>query len=366
MLIISVIDKIIESANFIIDENSGMYPQHFPLNPGRDVYVNHSIDSLNSMTNLGIQLQRPIKTISIPSHVPIGDLSSSGSWSNISRPHVPVETNIVPPVDLLDLDLGDFQDSLPSVGELSKQDILANSSIMELADANDEPLDSRFKSIQELLNSTPHLPDYSNFPELPEEPKPPDLFRLDSIINDVVHNSNALLAQAGEALQELQTYREAISSPDSTSWQDAMNHEYASLMENQTWKLVLKPSDRKVVQNKWIYKIKYKPNGDIDKFKARLVAKGFIQKRGLDFTETYSPVIRYDSIRAIFATAAARNMHLRQFNIGIAFLNGDLLEEIYMFQPQGYVDPKHPQHYCRLKKSIYGLRQSARQWNLRI
>lgn len=77
-------------------------------------------------------------------------------------------------------------------------------------------------------------------------------------------------------------------------------------------------------------------------------------------------MIRYDSIRAIFATVAARNMHLRQFNIGTTFLNVILLEEIYMFQPHRYVDPKHPQHYCRLRKSICGLRQSTRQWNLHI
>ena len=95
----------------------------------------------------------------------------------------------------------------------------------------------------------------------------------------------------GEAIQEPQTYYEAVSSIDSRSWQDAMDREYASLIENQTWKLVLKPPNCKAIQNKWIFKVKYKPNGDIDRFKMRLVAKGFTQKRGLDFTKTYSPVI---------------------------------------------------------------------------
>ena len=98
-----------------------------------------------------------------------------------------------------------------------------------------------------------------------------------------------------------------------------MNQEYASLIENQMWDLVPKPSDRKPVRNKWIYKVKYKSDGQIDKFKARLVAKGFTQKRGVDFNETYSPVIHYDSIRAIFAIAAVKNMHLQQFDIGTAF-----------------------------------------------
>ena len=77
-------------------------------------------------------------------------------------------------------------------------------------------------------------------------------------------------------------------------------------------------------------------------------------------------MIRYDSIRAIFAAAVARHMHLQQFDIGTAFLNGDLTKEIYMSQPQGYINPQKPKYYCRLQKSIYGLRQSARQWNLQI
>ena len=88
--------------------------------------------------------------------------------------------------------------------------------------------------------------------------------------------------------------------------------------------MIEKPSDRKLVRNKWVYKVKYKPNGEVDKFKARLVAKGFTQKPGIDFTETYSPVIRYDSICVILAIAVAKGMYLKQFDIGTAFLNGEL------------------------------------------
>ena len=217
-----------------------------------------------------------------------------------------------------------------------------------------------------MLNNTPRLLDYLNFPEELVELEPPDLSRLDPMYKDAVHFSNALLASVGAALQEPQSYQEAISSPDSISWKQAMDQEYASLIENHTWKLVPKPPDRKPIRNKWVYKVTYKSDGQIEKFKARLVAKRFTQQRGVEFTKTYYPVIRYDSIRAIFAIAAARRMHLNQFDIGTAFLNGDLLEEIYMLQPQGYIDPKHPTYYCRLLKSIYSLRQSARQWNSRI
>ena len=96
------------------------------------------------------------------------------------------------------------------------------------------------------------------------------------------------------------------------------------------------------------------------------MAKGFTQKPGVDFSETYAHVICHDSISAILAYAVAHNMQLQQFDIGTSFLNGDLLEEIYMHQLEGFVDPDYPAHCCLLLQSLYGLKQSARQWNKKM
>lgn len=109
-----------------------------------------------------------------------------------------------------------------------------------------------------------------------------------------------------------------------------MNKEFHFLTENNTWTLVPLPLNRTVVPNKWVYKEKYKTDGAIDKFKARLVAKGFTQKARIDYSETFSRVIKHQSIRILLAIAAEKHMQLRQFDIGTAFLNGDLTEEIYM------------------------------------
>jgi hypothetical protein len=160
--------------------------------------------------------------------------------------------------------------------------------------------------------------------------------------------SFALLAALGESFQEPQTYAQAMRSPQADQWQDAMNREYNSLIENNTWTLVPLPRDRTVVQNKWVYKVKYKTDGAVDKFKARLVAKGFTQKAGIDYSETFSPVIKHQSIRVLLATAAEKHMQLRQFDIGTAFLNGDLSEEIYMKQPIGFISSTHTDFVCQL------------------
>lgn len=166
-------------------------------------------------------------------------------------------------------------------------------------------------------------------------------FHLLTQLAPQLSESTSFDATFGAYWHEPQTYAEAISSSGSTFWKEAMDWEYNSLIENQTWDLLPKPSHKNLIWNKWVYKIKYKTNGKIDKYKARLVAKGFTQKPGIDFTETCSPVIWYDSIWAIFAIAAAKGMYLKLFDIGTAFLNGKLNEKIYMCKPQGYVDLRH-------------------------
>uniref|UniRef100_A0A2N9F1D9 Reverse transcriptase Ty1/copia-type domain-containing protein n=1 Tax=Fagus sylvatica TaxID=28930 RepID=A0A2N9F1D9_FAGSY len=120
---------------------------------------------------------------------------------------------------------------------------------------------------------------------------------------------------------------------------------------------------RKPVGCKWVLRKKYKANGSLDKYKARLVAKGFTQQPGVNFVDTYSPVTKFASVRIIMVVAARLDLELHQLDVKTAFLNGDLKEEIYMDQPNGFQIKGQEGKVCRLKKSLYGLKQSSRQWD---
>ena len=164
-------------------------------------------------------------------------------------------------------------------------------------------------------------------------------------------------------LEESTSYQDAIDSPHTTDWKKAMEEEITSLDTNETWILSTLPSGRVPIKSKWVYKIKYNVDGNVDRFKARLVAKGFSQREGLDYNETYSPVVRHESVRAIFALAAARGSEIVQLDVKTAFLNGELLEEIYMNQPEGFLAEGNENQVCRLNKCLYGLKQASRNWN---
>lgn len=160
---------------------------------------------------------------------------------------------------------------------------------------------------------------------------------------------------------EPNSFTEAMQSENSHDWQCAMDDEMKSLAESNTWELVEKPEDRLVVDNRWVYRVKMNLGGTVDKFKARLVAKGFSQQAGVDYTETFSPVARFDTIRAVLSVAASEKLKLAHFDVKTAFLNGELDEVIYMRQPVGYDDGTG--RVCKLSKSLYGLKQAPRCWN---
>lgn len=160
------------------------------------------------------------------------------------------------------------------------------------------------------------------------------------------------------------TFNEAMQSDDKESWLNAMKDEIASLAENEVWELVALPSGKRVINSRWVLRIKTKADGKIDRFKARLVAKGYAQKYGIDYDETFSPVARFDTIRTVLAVAANEQLKLKQFDVKTAFLYGKLNDEIYMTQPDGFNDGSG--RVCKLNKSIYGLKQSPRCWNARL
>jgi hypothetical protein len=120
------------------------------------------------------------------------------------------------------------------------------------------------------------------------------------------------------------------------------------------------------VRNKWVFKIKQKPDGNVDKYKARLLANGYDQLGGVDFYETFSPIIKSATIRLILALAVQFHWQIKQLDVSNAFLHGVLAEEVYMEQPQGFVHPAFPNHVCKLHKSIYGLKQAPRAWFTRL
>ena len=136
-----------------------------------------------------------------------------------------------------------------------------------------------------------------------------------------------------------------------------------SLISNRTWKLVDLPPGCKTIGCKWVIRKRLKPDGSIDKFKARLVAKGFKQKTDLDFFDTFSSVTRITSIRLLIAIATIFDLKIHQMDVITAFLNGDLEEEIYMDQPEGFVEPGQESKVCKLTKSLYGLKQAPKQWH---
>lgn len=147
-------------------------------------------------------------------------------------------------------------------------------------------------------------------------------------------------------------------------WKKAMDEEYNALIKNQTWSLVDQPKHKNIVGCKWTYKIKKNADGSISKHKARLVAKGYSQQFGFDFNETFSPVFKPTTIRLMLTLALCNNWKIRQLDVCNAFLNGDLHEEVFMQQPEGYITESNK--VCRLHKAIYGLKQASRSWHEKL
>ncbi|KAL6324389.1 hypothetical protein AAG906_012993 [Vitis piasezkii] len=153
-----------------------------------------------------------------------------------------------------------------------------------------------------------------------------------------------------------ESFSQAMSCKESELWYNAMKDEMSSMKCNDVWNLVELPNGAKAIDSL----------GNIERYKARLVAKGFTQKEGIDYTETFSPISKKDSLRIILALVAHFDLELQQMDVKTTFLNGELEEEVYMKQPKGFPSSDGEQLVCKLKKSIYGLKQASRQWYLKF
>lgn len=179
-------------------------------------------------------------------------------------------------------------------------------------------------------------------------------------------NPEACVVMAVNESIEPRSYKEAIAGKLSQYWKEAMDEEFKSLQDNRTWKIVQLPPGRKAIGCKWVYKQKLNENGEVIRYKARLVAQGFSQKFGSDYDAVFAPVARQVTLRMILTLAAKNDMIVKHVDVKSAYLNGDLEEEIYMKQPEGYNETDKPDYVCKLLKSLYGLKQSARVWNKTI
>lgn len=139
-----------------------------------------------------------------------------------------------------------------------------------------------------------------------------------------------------------------------------MQKEIKSLEENGTWNIEDLPNGKHVIDSKWVYKIKFKPNGEVERYKARLVAKGYMQREGVDYHDTFALVAKLVTVRSLIAIAVKKEWNIRQLDVNNAFLHDDLNEEVYMRIPQGYNKGEGTKVF-RLRKSIYGLKQASRK-----
>ena len=163
-------------------------------------------------------------------------------------------------------------------------------------------------------------------------------------------------------VEEPCSYKEAVLK---TEWIDAMEEEFAAIRKNETWKIADLPEGHKVIDTKWVYKIKFKPDGSIERLKARLAVRGDKQILDKDYKSTFSPAAKFASVKILIALATERNWNLHQVDINNAFMHGTLEEDVYIKVPEGFKGVPAGK-VLKLKKGLYGLRQSSRLWNVEL
>ncbi|GJP61920.1 hypothetical protein CLOP_g19034 [Closterium sp. NIES-67] len=186
----------------------------------------------------------------------------------------------------------------------------------------------------------------------------PNVVQAGSVVEQIEEDEIAHCYWA--PIPEPKTREEALNGPNGEKWKASEDEEFGSLIENETWDLCDLPPGKKAITSKMIYRHKYGPEGELTRYKSRLVARGFQQTKGKDYDEVFAPVGKGTTLRVLLAIAALLGWKIRQMDIVTAFLNGIILEEVYMKQPEGLDDGSG--RVCRLKKAIYGLKQAPRAW----
>ncbi|GLT44417.1 hypothetical protein SLA2020_183190 [Shorea laevis] len=165
--------------------------------------------------------------------------------------------------------------------------------------------------------------------------------------------------KASNILIEPKSVKSTLKHP---GWMKAMHDELTALKENHTWDLVPRTEDMNVIRCKWVFKMKLQADENLDRLEARLVTKGFHQVDGIDFSETFSPIVKPSSIQTVLTIATVKNWSIRQLDVKNAFLHGNLSEQVFMEQPPGFTDEQYPSHVCYLRKALYGLKQAPQAW----
>ncbi|KMQ85397.1 retrovirus-related pol polyprotein from transposon tnt 1-94 [Lasius niger] len=207
-------------------------------------------------------------------------------------------------------------------------------------------------------DTEPRSPAPENAPAMPR--------RSTRVPKPIKMNDFITYLSLGRSATDPETAEEALERPDRELWAKAIEEEKKSLIENHTWTLTPLPEGKKVLDTKWVFKTKRNASGEVERYKARLVARGCKQTHGIDYIETYSPVIRYTSIRFLCALAVKYDLRMHQMDVVTAYLHGDLDEEIYARPPKELLDPGQQEKVWKLNKAIYGLKQSGRSWNRKL
>ena len=247
-------------------------------------------------------------------------------------------------------DLSEIDDSHQILTENVSSDSINTNDVESLAQG---PVNSLIE-----VHEAPNVNHQEDFRRSSRTKRVPDRLIFEQKLGDVLNiNPRALLASV-QTTEEPTSYKDAMKYPDSIKWHQACIEELRSHEENETWHLVEPPLNRKIIPSKWVFKIKRDENNNISKFKARLVICGNMQVEGIDYELFSSPTSRISTLRALLSL---KWKNIKQYDISTAYLNGLIDKEIYMLQPPGFED--NSGKVCKLKKSLYGLRQAGRIWN---
>ena len=308
------------------------------MNEDNNNRVSSNINSINNQTSSHIEISNETSN-EAPSEIPKSILKTSSRNLENNQRHVTFEDQIV-----------------KDISELSNDDITSSSSLSSSSptNVNANIITTRSGRISKPMGEwwNTSLPDESNNTEDIKE-------ILYNIEEEYAYTSNNV------KFQDPWTYHEAINRVDGLKWKEAMNEEINQLEKRNTWKWVPLPNNRNPISSKWVYKIKENADGSIDRYKARLVARGFTQEYGIDYNETFAPVVRSTTKRIMMAIAATEGWKLKQLDIKSAFVNASVDEDIYMKPPEGMKAKRDKQGnilYLKLQRALYGLKQAGRNW----